>query len=277
MTNAEKRVVVSGRFDDIRWREVRFLQEVARLGPLHVFLWNDELVRSTTGEDPTFPEQERLYFVRAIRFVHQVHLVAAPAGGDELPSVRGVDPAVWVVREQDDTPAKKRFCRQSDLQYCVVTNDELKGFPDAAAAGPDAPGPRKKVLVTGCYDWFHTGHIRFFEEVSELGDLYVVVGHDANIRLLKGQGHPMFPQEQRRYMVGSIRYVAQALISTGNGWLDAEPEIECIGPDIYAVNEDGDKLEKGEYCQRHGIEYVVLKRLPKPGLPKRESTRLRGF
>ena len=87
----------------------------------------------------------------------------------------------------------------------------------------------------------------------------------------------MFSEDHRRYMVGSIRYVTQALISTGHGWLDAEPEIERIRPDIYAVNEDGDKPEKREYCQRHGIEYVVLKRLPKPGLPRRESTNLRGF
>ena len=78
-------------------------------------------------------------------------------------------------------------------------------------------------------------------------------------------------------MAQSIRYVKQALISTGHGWLDAEPEIECIKPDIYVVNEDGDKPEKKKYCQEHGIEYVVLKRLPKPGLPRRESNVLRGF
>ena len=133
------------------------------------------------------------------------------------------------------------------------------------------------MLVTGCYDWFHSGHVRFFEEVSELGDLYVVVGHDANIEALKGPGHPMFSQEQRRYMVASIRYVKKALISTGHGWLDAEPELKRLKPDIYAVNEDGDKPEKQKFCRANGIEYVVLKRLPKPGLPRRESTKMRGF
>jgi len=152
----------------------------------------------------------------------------------------------------------------------------LAAIPENASPAPQ-PSSRKKVLVTGCFDWFHSGHVRFFEEVSELGDLYVVVGHDANIRLLKGEGHPMFSQEQRRYMVGSVRYVTQALISSGHGWLDAEPEIERLRPDIYAVNEDGDKPEKRRYCEDHGIEYVVLKRLPKPGLPKRQSTTLRGF
>jgi hypothetical protein len=78
-------------------------------------------------------------------------------------------------------------------------------------------------------------------------------------------------------MVQSVRFVKQGLISSGMGWLDAEPEIELIKPDIYAVNEDGDKPEKLEYCQAHGIEYRILKRLPKDGLPRRISTDLRGF
>jgi glycerol-3-phosphate cytidylyltransferase-like family protein len=87
----------------------------------------------------------------------------------------------------------------------------------------------------------------------------------------------MYNEDQRRYMAGSIRFVKRALVSSGDGWLDAEPEIERIKPDIYAVNEDGDVPEKRDYCEAHGIEYRVLKRTPKAGLPKRQSTNLRGF
>jgi glycerol-3-phosphate cytidylyltransferase-like family protein len=110
-----------------------------------------------------------------------------------------------------------------------------------------------------------------------LGDLYVVVGHDANIKLLKGEGHPMFPQDERRYMIQSVRFVKVALVSSGSSWMDAEPEVALIKPDIYAVNEDGDVPEKRAFCKERGIEYVVLKRTPKEGLPKRQSTNLRGF
>jgi hypothetical protein len=87
----------------------------------------------------------------------------------------------------------------------------------------------------------------------------------------------MLSQHERRYMAGAIRYVTQALISSGEGWLDAEPEIQRLKPDIYAVNEDGDRGGKREYCARLGIEYLVLKRIPAPGLPERSSTNLRGF
>jgi len=59
--------------------------------------------------------------------------------------------------------------------------------------------------------------------------------------------------------------------------LDADPEIRQLRPDLYVVNEDGDRGGKREYCQQLGIEYRVLKRVPAPGLPARSSTELRGF
>jgi glycerol-3-phosphate cytidylyltransferase-like family protein len=85
------------------------------------------------------------------------------------------------------------------------------------------------------------------------------------------------PQDQRRYAVAAVKHVKQALISSGHGWLDAEPEIQSLKPDIYAVNEDGDHASKREYCQANGISYVVLRRTPADGLPRRSSTDLRGF
>jgi cytidyltransferase-like protein len=174
-------------------------------------------------------------------------------------------------------PFAERLYFVSALRYVsrVIRADDSAIMANAAPLILSAP--RKKILVTGSFDWLHTGHVRFFEEVSALGDLYVVVGHDANIRLLKGEGHPLLPQEERRYMAASIRFVKEAVISTGHGWLDAEPEIRVIKPDIYAVNEDGDQGGKREYCQKMGIEYLVLKRVPAPGLPPRSSTNLRGF
>ncbi len=285
MTITTDTVVVSGGFDDIRSQYVRFLQEAACFGKLHVLLWDDALLRSATGKEPKFSEQERLYSIQAIRFVHKVHIVQGHFDTDMLPTIADVQPTMWIVNESEHTSQKQYFCKAHNLDYRVLTKNDLKGFPDCDTEESSTPpaflrkqeGGRKKVLVTGSFDWFHSGHVRFFEEVSALGKLYVVVGHDANIRLLKGTGHPMFSEQERWYMVKSIRYVKQALISTGDGWLDAEPEIERIKPDIYAVNEDGDKPIKRLYCEQHGIEYVVLKRLPKPGLQRRNSTNLRGF
>jgi cytidyltransferase-like protein len=172
---------------------------------------------------------------------------------------------------------KKEFCRKNNLRYHILSTSDLMGFTDNDINPQLEDSKRKKVIVTGCFDWGHSGHVCFFDEVSAFGDLFVVIGHDHNIKLLKGGGHPLYPQDERRYWVQSIRFVKQALISSGHGWLDAEPEILKIKPDIYTVNEDGDKLEKRIFCLDHNIEYKVLKRSPKPGLPARESSDLRGF
>ncbi|MBN2180554.1 MAG: adenylyltransferase/cytidyltransferase family protein [Sedimentisphaerales bacterium] len=239
-------------------------------------MWNDKSLRSVTGKEPKFPQEERFYFLQAVRYVSKVYLTKESADFDKLLLLKGLNPFMWIERQSNDTSEKQTFCRKRGLEYRILSEADLEGFPDTFDVKP-SESPRKKVLVTGCYDWFHSGHVRFFEEVSELGDLYVVVGHDANVRALKGPGHPMLPQDERCYMAQSIRYVKQAFISTGQGWLDAEPEIKRIKPDIYAVNEDGDKSQKREYCRDNGIDYVVLKRLPKAGLPRRESTVLRGF
>jgi cytidyltransferase-like protein len=270
-------IYVSASFDDLRSRHVRFLDEASRLGEVRVLLWSDEVVRAVEGRKPKFPQAERAYFLEAVRYVSRVELVDELPGQDVLPAAVVAPNSVWVVDEPGDNSARRAFCQSTGMDYVVISETQLAGFPQLAAAETGAQPGKKTVLVTGCYDWFHSGHVRFFEEVSQLGDLCVVVGNDANVRLLKGEGHPLIGQDERRYMVQSIRYVRQALISSGFGWMDAEPEIDVVKPDIYAVNEDGDKPEKRVFSQEHGLEYVVLKRLPKEGLPKRESTNLRGF
>ncbi len=269
----QKQIIVSGGFDDLKSRDLRFLEEAARLGELTALLWPDATLQKLTGKAPKFPFAERSYFLKAVRYVGRVVEAADSAGFDTVPE--NFKTCVWVDVETTANPAREQFARENQINYRVFKPDELKGFPEPPPV-PSAPG-RKKVLVTGSYDWFHSGHVRFLEEVSGYGDLYVVVGHDANIRLLKGEGHPLLSQAERRYVVGSIKFVKQALISSGEGWLDAEPEIQRLQPDIYAVNEDGDKGGKREYCRKLGIEYLVLKRTPAPGLPQRSSTDLRGF
>jgi cytidyltransferase-like protein len=267
-----KQIIVSGGFDDIKSRDLRFLEEASKLGELTVLLWPDAVLEEITGKAPKFSLAERTYFLNAVRYVTGVQ--ESPGTSiDALPDKFRTD--IWADYEPTQNAAREQFCRDHQIGYRTFSADDLKGFPEPPPM-PSAPG-RKKVIATGCYDWFHSGHVRFCEEVSSYGDLYLIVGHDANIRLLKGEGHPLLSQEERRYVVGSIKFVKQALISTGDGWLDAEPEIKRIHPDIYAVNEDGDKGGKRDFCNKNGIEYLVLKRTPAPGLPKRSSTDLRGF
>jgi cytidyltransferase-like protein len=268
-------VIVSGPFDDIRSPQLRFLEEAAKAGPVKVMLWDDAAIKNLSGKPPKFPLAERRYFLGAVRFVSEVMVHPGPPDPDVLSAEILAPQTTWAFAATEDSPARRAFCRQHGLVAKVICPEDLQGFPASPVAA--AGSTRKKVIVTGCYDWFHSGHVRFFEEVSALGDLYVAVGNDANVRLLKGAGHPLLSQDERRYVAGSIRHVAEAMFTTGSGWLDAEPEIQRIKPDMYAVNEDGDKPEKRAYCEANGIQYVVLRRTPAPGLAARSSTNLRGF
>ena len=271
-----KPVIVSGGFNRIQFQAVRFLEEATKYGSLYIYLWSDNVYQQLEGRKPEFPQEERKYFLESIRYVHRVIIVDKVENRDEIPQIEGVNPGVWVVLEQEDSSSKQYFCADHKIEYFVVNRDDLEPTP-SFPKNIDFKTFRKKVIVSGSFDWLHSGHIRFFEETSELGDLYVVVGSDKNVRLLKGDEHPMFSEDKRLYMVQAVRFVKHALISSGSGWMDAEPEIERIKPDIYAVNEDGDKPEKREFCQKHGLEYLVLKRVPKKGLTQRRSTDLRGF
>lgn len=129
----------------------------------------------------------------------------------------------------------------------------------------------KKVFVSGCYDLLHSGHVEFFRQASQYGDLYVGIGSDQTI--LGYKHHKTFyPEQERLFMVKSIKYVKDAYINQGDGIMDFVPTIDIVKPDIFVVNADGSSETKRQFCEERGIEYVVLQRTPADGLTARSST-----
>lgn len=120
----------------------------------------------------------------------------------------------------------------------------------------------------------HSGHIAFFEEASRLGDLYVGIGSDATIAGLKGR-KTLYTESERLYMVKAIRHVKDAWVNSGSGLMDFKEEVKRLRPDIFFVNEDGYTAEKQAFCNNHGIELVVSRRVPVDGMPVRSTTALR--
>ena len=130
---------------------------------------------------------------------------------------------------------------------------------------------RKKVFVSGCYDLLHSGHVEFFRQASQYGDLYVGIGSDSTIEHLKGH-KTLYSERERLFMVRAIRYVKEAYINAGDGMLDFLPTLDLVHPDCLVVNEDGDREEKRQLCRERGMEYIVLQRVPADGLDARSST-----
>jgi cytidyltransferase-like protein len=133
----------------------------------------------------------------------------------------------------------------------------------------------KRVFVSGCFDLLHSGHIAFFKEASTYGDVYVALGSDQTVFELKGR-LPVNTEDERLFMVKSVRCVTDAFVSQGSGMLDFLEEFKQLQPDIMVVNADGHMEEKQQICEQYGVEYMVLQREPHGSLPPRSTTALRS-
>lgn len=132
----------------------------------------------------------------------------------------------------------------------------------------------KKVFVSGCYDLLHSGHVEFFRQAASYGELYVGIGSDKTILHYKNH-KTVYSEQERLFMVKSIRYVKEAYINAGDGIMDFVPTLDIVKPDILVVNSDGGNDDKRRLCEERGIEYVVLERDPHEGLEARSSTSLK--
>jgi cytidyltransferase-like protein len=133
---------------------------------------------------------------------------------------------------------------------------------------------RNKVFVTGCFDMLHSGHVAFLEEAATYGDVYVGIGSDETVKNLKGR-YPVNNQNERRYMIESLRSVKRCIVNSGSGIMDFTQELKNVEPDLFIVNEDGNTPGKVRLSNSLGIQYVVLKRIPHKNLPARSTTALR--
>ena len=131
------------------------------------------------------------------------------------------------------------------------------------------------VLVTGYFDLLHSGHIRFLEEASQYGRVVVSLGSDANSVASKGKS-PVCSEEERKYMLESVRFVNEVHISPITGPLSFETHLESIRPDRFVINGDGNTDEKRKICEKKGVIYTVLERLPKGNFTPRSSTDMRS-
>ncbi|HLC78137.1 MAG TPA: adenylyltransferase/cytidyltransferase family protein [Candidatus Nanoarchaeia archaeon] len=131
-------------------------------------------------------------------------------------------------------------------------------------------GGKKIVICSGTFDLTHAGHVLFFEDCKNLGDILVVcVGDDKTTRKYKGSTRPILNESVRLKMVDSLKPVDYTLLDIppqdgeyGKNTLSVLfPIFEVLQPDIWAVNEDAfDIPHRLEIAQNYGMELKVLKR-----------------
>ncbi len=126
---------------------------------------------------------------------------------------------------------------------------------------------RRGVLVGGCFDLLHYGHVQFLKEAKAHGDyLVVALESDKNVHRMKGDSRPIHTQEQRKEMLESISFVDEVIslspMSTDQEYADL---VKRIKPHVIAVT-DGDPIidKKKQHADAVGAQLVVIPKIPTP-------------
>jgi len=117
--------------------------------------------------------------------------------------------------------AAGKICSLGELKRIV---GELKG------------SGRKVIWTNGCFDILHSGHVLYLEAAKKLGDVLVVgINSDESVRMLKGPGRPVVPEQQRALVLAALRCVDHVIIFSDPTTVSILKELR---PDVYVKGGD---------------------------------------
>lgn len=121
-----KKVFVSGCYDMLHSGHVAFFKSAAQYGDLYVGIGSDETILHYKNRKTVYSEKERLYMVKAIRYVTDAYINAGSGIMDFVPTLDIVKPDVFVVNTDGGSEEKRRLCAERGIEYI-----ELERVPDA--------------------------------------------------------------------------------------------------------------------------------------------------
>jgi D-glycero-beta-D-manno-heptose 1-phosphate adenylyltransferase len=113
----------------------------------------------------------------------------------------------------------------------ILTRDQLKRRVEKWRKSGE-----KVTLANGCFDVLHVGHVRYLQAAKKLGGkLVVALNSDESVRVLKGEGRPHMPENERAEILAALADVDAVVIFP-------EPDVRAlireIHPDIQAKGTD---------------------------------------
>lgn len=116
---------------------------------------------------------------------------------------------------------------------------------------------KKIIFKSGCFDIFHVGHSRALGKIKQQADvLFVGVGTDKTLRILKGEGRPVFPEKYRAELISHLEVVDYVVILEEPlvGRIDHEKILSVIRPDYYSIPHDDKALDfKKNMAKKYSI------------------------
>jgi rfaE bifunctional protein nucleotidyltransferase chain/domain len=126
---------------------------------------------------------------------------------------------------------------------------------------------RRIAFANGHFDLLHVGHLRYLQAARKEGDILVVaINDDESVALLKGEGRPIAPEQERAELVAALEPVDLVVIFRGNSpgpLMDRlRPDVHCKGPDYGTP----DQVPEFDVVRRYGGDTRLV------GDPKDHST-----
>jgi rfaE bifunctional protein nucleotidyltransferase chain/domain len=115
---------------------------------------------------------------------------------------------------------------------------------------------KKLVFTNGCFDILHLGHTQYLAFARAQGDALVVgLNSDASVRRAKGPTRPVNAEQDRAFVLGSLRAVDYVVIFD-----EDEPRdlISQILPDVLVKGKDWAHYVSGrDIVEAHGGKVVL--------------------
>ena len=123
-----KKVFVSGCFDMLHSGHVEFFKEASAYGDLHVALGSDRTIFGLKGRPTINSEQERLFMVRSISFVHEAFISQGSGVFDFEKELRELKPDTFIVNQDGHVPEKQALCEKLGIEYIVLDRKPHPGL-----------------------------------------------------------------------------------------------------------------------------------------------------
>ena len=116
-------------------------------------------------------------------------------------------------------------------------NPAMSFYPDAQAFFQAHPNrPKTLCFTNGCFDLLHPGHVKYLQDVRDLGDFLVVgLNSDASVARLKGPSRPLQDEWARAMILLGLRSVDAVIRFDEDTPLEL---ITALQPDLLAKGGD---------------------------------------
>ena len=139
-SDKRKKVFVSGCYDMLHSGHVAFFKEASRYGDLYVGIGSDKTIAELKHRKTVYSEKERLYMVKAIRYVTDAFINRGSGMLDFIDTLDRVRPDIFVVNSDGGSELKRNLCLGRGIEYI-----ELERTPDAGLEARSTTSLRKGV------------------------------------------------------------------------------------------------------------------------------------